>query len=73
MFSFSGEGVHVERVTHESREQQLINRFDFLFKNYSNYSKITLKYFILLLMFMFHFNIQFHKIILILYKDSMLF
>jgi hypothetical protein len=31
-----------------------------------NYLKITLKYYILLLMFMFRLHIQFHKIILIL-------
>jgi hypothetical protein len=29
MSSFSGEGVPVEQVTQESREQQLVNRFDF--------------------------------------------
>jgi hypothetical protein len=29
MSLFSREGVHVEQVTQENREQQLINRFDF--------------------------------------------
>jgi hypothetical protein len=29
MSSFSGEGVPVEKVTQENREQQLVNRFDF--------------------------------------------
>jgi hypothetical protein len=27
--SFSGEGVPIEQVTQENREQQLVNRFDF--------------------------------------------
>jgi hypothetical protein len=29
MSSFSGEGIFVEQVTQESREQQLVRRFDF--------------------------------------------
>ncbi len=29
MSSFSGEGVPIEQVTQENREQQLVNRFDF--------------------------------------------